>query len=232
MNLVEQSLQILVGSVALDADVVMPERAGGVVLFAHGSGSSRHSPRNRYVAGELRASGLATVLADLLTPPEDQLDARTGRLRFDIGLLAARLTALTDWLEEYRPTAGLRIGLFGASTGAAAALVSAAGRPGSVAAVVCRGGRPDLAREHLRSVRQPTLLIVGARDTVVIEFNRQAMQELGGEVSLEIVAGASHLFEEPGALEQVARLAQGWFTRHLPPEPGETNHSGGATAYD
>jgi pimeloyl-ACP methyl ester carboxylesterase len=189
------------------------------VVFAHGSGSSRHSPRNRYVAAELQASGLATVLADLLTPAEEQLDARTGRLRFDIGLLAARVTALADWVAQYQPTAGLRAGLFGASTGAAAALVAAAQRPGSVAAVVSRGGRPDLAGEHLAAVGQPTLLIVGERDTVVIELNRQARQELGGEARLEIVPGASHLFEEPGTLEQVARLARDWFARHLPSGP-------------
>ena len=152
MNLVEQSVQIPAGGVVLDADMAVPEPASGVVLFAHGSGSSRHSPRNRYVAGELHTFGLATVLADLLTPAEEQLDARTGRLRFDIGLLAARVMALTDWATEYRPTAGLPVGLFGASTGAAAALVAAAERPGPVAAVVSRGGRPDLAGEYLRSV--------------------------------------------------------------------------------
>jgi putative phosphoribosyl transferase len=221
MNLVEHSLQIPAGGVALDADMAVPEPATGVVLFAHGSGSSRHSPRNRYVAGELQASGLATVLADLLTPAEEQLDARTGRLRFDIGLLAARVMALTDWVTEYRPTAGLPVGLFGASTGAAAALVAAAQRPGPVAAVVSRGGRPDLAVEYLRSVVQPTLLIVGARDTAVIELNRKAMRKLQGEARLEVIAGASHLFSEPGALELVARLARDWFTRYLKPGSDE-----------
>ncbi len=231
MNLVERSLQIPAGGMALDADIVVPEPPGGVVLFVHGSGSSRHSPRNRYVARELQTSGLATVLADLLTPWEEQLDARTGRLRFDIDLLAPRVTALTDWVVGYRPTAGLRVGLFGASTGAAAALVAAAGRPGPVAAVVSRGGRPDLAGEHLRSVGQPTLLIVGARDAVVIELNRQAIQKLGSEARLEIVPGASHLFEEPGALEQVARLARGWFAHHLKPGPGEHHHPGGTTVH-
>jgi pimeloyl-ACP methyl ester carboxylesterase len=217
MNVAEQSLQVPADNVMLDADLTVPGEAGGVVLFAHGSGSSRHSPRNRFVARELQHSGLATVLADLLTPAEEQLDMRTGQLRFDIGLLARRVIALTDWLVEYRPTAGLPVGLFGASTGAAAALVAAAARPGPVSAVVSRGGRPDLAGDCLRSVRQPTLLIVGALDTVVIELNRKAMQELGGEARLEIVADASHLFEEPGALEQVARLAQEWFTDHLKP---------------
>jgi len=221
MNLVEQSLQIPAGGVALDADMAVPESATGVVLFAHGSGSSRHSPRNRYVAGELQASGLATVLADLLTPAEEQLDARTGRLRFDIGLLAARVMALTDWMTEYRPTGGLTVGLFGASTGAAAALVAAAQRPGPVAAVVSRGGRPDLAGEYLRSVVQPTLLIAGARDTAVIELNRKAMRKLRGETRLEVIAGASHLFPERGALELVARLARDWFTRYLKPGSDE-----------
>ncbi len=230
MNLVERSLQIPAGGVALDADLVVPEPAGGAVLFAHGSGSSRHSPRNRYVAGELQRSGLATVLADLLTPPEEQFDARTGQLRFDIGMLALRVTALTDWLAAHRPTAGLPVGLFGASTGAAAALVAAAERPGSVAAVVSRGGRPDLAGEYLRSVTQPTLLIVGGLDTVVIELNREAVQQLGGEARLEIIPGASHLFEEPGTLQQVARLARDWFTRHLKPGPGENRRPGGTTA--
>ena len=221
MNLVEQSLQIPAGGVALGADMAVPEPATGVVLFAHGSGSSRHSPRNRYVAGELQASGLATVLADLLTPAEEQLDARTGRLRFDIGLLAARVMALADWVTEYRPTASLPFGLFGASTGAAAALVAAAQRPGPVAAVVSRGGRPDLAGEDLRSVVQPTLLIVGARDTAVIALNRKAMRKLRGEARLEVIAGASHLFSEPGALELVARLARDWFTRYLKPGSDE-----------
>ena len=216
MNAVSEGLHIPAGGLALDADLVIPEAARAVVLFAHGSGSSRHSPRNRYVARELQRAGLATVLADLLTPAEEQVDARTGRLRFDIGMLGQRVTALTDWLAGHRATASLPVGLFGASTGAAAALVAAAARPGSVAAVVSRGGRPDLAGDHMRTVRQPTLLIVGELDTVVIELNRAAMRKLGGEARLEIVPGASHLFEEPGALEQVARLARDWFTRQIP----------------
>jgi dienelactone hydrolase len=215
MDAAEQSIRIPAGGVLLDADLAVPEPATGVVMFAHGSGSSRHSPRNRYVAAELQRSGLATVLADLLTPAEEQLDAQTGELRFDIGLLARRLTAATDWLAGHPPTAGLPAGLFGASTGAAAALVTAAARPGSVAAVVSRGGRPDLAGEYLRSVRAPTLLIVGSLDTVVLDLNRAALRQLGGEARLEIVAGATHLFGEPGALEQVARLARDWLTGHL-----------------
>ena len=161
------------------------------------------------------AHEVATVLADLLTSAEEQLDARTGLLRFEIDLLATRVTALSDWMVAYRPWASLRAGLFGASTGAAVALVAAAARPGPVAAVVSRGGRPDLVGKHLRSVSQPVLLIVGARDTAVIELNCRAMQELKGKTRLEIVPGASHLFEEPGTLERVARLARGCFTRHL-----------------
>jgi len=221
MNAVHQTLRIPATGVVLEADVTVPEPAQALVLFAHGSGSSRHSPRNRYVAGELQDAGLATVLADLLTPDEEQLDARTGALRFDIGLLAGRVAALTEWLVEHPGTAGLDVGLFGASTGAAAALATAATRPALVKAVVSRGGRPDLAGELLRKVRQPTLLIVGERDAAVIGLNRQAREELDGETDLEIVTGASHLFEEHGALEQVALLARDWFVGHLrSPPPG------------
>jgi pimeloyl-ACP methyl ester carboxylesterase len=217
MNAVNQSLQIPAVGVVLEADVVVPEPARALVLFAHGSGSGRHSPRNRRVAGELQGAGLATVLADLLTPQEEQVDARTGALRFDIGLLSERVAALTDWLVGQERFADLGVGLFGASTGAAAALVAAAARPASVEAVVSRGGRPDLAGGLLRLVRQPTLLIVGERDATVLELNRTAMDQLPGETKLEVVPGASHLFEEPGALEEVTRLARAWFVRHLPP---------------
>jgi putative phosphoribosyl transferase len=215
MDFIEQSVQIPAAGVALDADVAVPQPAQGVVLFAHGTGSSRHSPRNTFVAEELQDACLATVLVDLLTAAEERVDAITAELRFDIGLLAARLTAVTDWLIEHDLTTGLGIGLFGASTGAAAALVTAAARPDAVAAVVSRGGRPDLAGPALRSVRQPTLLIVGGRDAVVLDLNRRAMQALGGEVRLEVVPGATHLFQERGALEQVARLARDWFVRYL-----------------
>ena len=217
MNAVNQSLQIPAAGVVLEADVVVPEPPRALVLFAHGSGSGRHSPRNRRVAGELQGAGLATVLADLLTPQEEQVDARTGALRFDIGLLSERVAALTDWLVGQERFADLGVGLFGASTGAAAALVAAAARPASVEAVVSRGGRPDLAGGLLRLVRQPTLLIVGERDATVLELNRTAMDQLPGETKLEVVPGASHLFEEPGALEEVARLARDWFVRHLSP---------------
>ncbi|HKA85168.1 MAG TPA: dienelactone hydrolase family protein [Acidimicrobiales bacterium] len=211
MDVIEQSLRIPAAGVALDAEVAVPQPARGVVLFAHGSGSSRHSPRNAYVAAELRSAGLVTVLVDLLTPAEERADAITGALRFDMGLLATRLTAMVDWLLGHELTAGLGIGLFGASSGAGAALVTAAARPDSVDAIVARGGRPDLAGPALRSVGQPTLLIVGERDPVVLDINRRAMQELAGEARLEVVPGATHLFQEPGTLEQVARLARAWF---------------------
>lgn len=217
-------LQVPAGGVVLEADLGVPrEPPRGAVLFAHGSGSGRHSPRNRHVADELSRAGLVTVLADLLTPEEEQVDLRTAALRFDIELLAGRVTALADWAADSDPIAGLGIGLFGASTGAAAALITAASRPAIVQAVVSRGGRPDLAAVHLPRVHQPTLLIVGERDPVVIELNRQAMEKLGGETRLVIVPGASHLFEEPGTLEQVAHRARDWFLRHLQPIPrGET----------
>jgi dienelactone hydrolase len=216
---VRESVRIPVVGVALEADLVVPESAPGVVLFAHGSGSSRHSPRNRSVAGELQDAGLATVLVDLLTPAEEQIDTRTGQFRFDINLLAVRLAALIDWLAGQERTAGLAVGLFGASTGGGAALVAAAARPDAVAAVVSRGGRPDLAGEFLRLVRAPTLLIVGERDPVVIQLNREAMRKLAAEAELRIVPGATHLFEEPGALAQVAHLAREWFVRHLNAPP-------------
>lgn len=222
-NAIHQSLRIPAAGAVLEADIGLPESPRGAVLFAHGSGSSRHSPRNRYVASELNRAGLATVLADLLTREEEQVDIRTAALRFDIDLLAMRVTALTEWMADNEPTAGLGIGLFGASTGAAAALIAAATRPTTVQAVVSRGGRPDLADAHLHQVHQPTLLIVGERDPVVIELNRQAMTNLGGEKRLTIIPGAAHLFEEPGALEHVARLAQDWFVHHLRSIPRREN---------
>src|SRR5262249_17580586 len=203
----------------LAADLGVPDRPAGLVVFAHGSGSGRHSPRNRYVAGELQNAGLATALADLLTPDEERADVRDGTYRFDITRLALRVIALPDWLLGHAPAAGLGVGLFGASTGAAAALVAAAARPFTVEAVVSRGGRPDLAGEFLRLVFQPTLLVVGGRDTNVIELNRAAARLLPGEQRLEIVPGATHLFEEPGTLERVAASARAWFLRHLKPLP-------------
>jgi dienelactone hydrolase len=185
------------------------------VLFAHGSGSSRFSPRNRFVADFLNEGGLATLLLDLLTAEESEIDERTGALRFDIGLLSGRLIGAVDWLGARPDTRDLRIGIFGASTGAAAALNAAAERPAQVAAVVSRGGRPDLAMAALPRVRAPTLLIVGGLDGPVIGMNRSAAAQLACEHQLEIVPGATHLFEEPGKLEEVARLARDWFQRHL-----------------
>ncbi|SDQ70414.1 dienelactone hydrolase family protein [Thermostaphylospora chromogena] len=214
---VQVSRRIPAGGVLLDADVALPDDAHGIVIFAHGSGSSRHSPRNRYVAEELRRAGLGTVLADLLTPDEERADTLTGEHRFDIAMLADRLGELTDRIATEESTRGLSVGLFGASTGAAAALIAAARRPERVRAVVSRGGRPDLAGEELRAVHQPTLFIVGERDPIVIELNQEAMERMGGETRLEIIPTATHLFEERGTLEQVAHLAEIWFLRHLAP---------------
>ena len=216
----ERPVRVRAGQVELEGDLGVPKEARGVVLFAHGSGSGRHSPRNRYVARALEEAGLATLLIDLLTPDEEAVDLRGGRLRFDIGLLAGRLAAATDWLAENPDTGDLRIGYFGASTGAGAALVAAAERPQEVGAVVSRGGRPDLAGDALPLVEAPTLLIVGGNDVPVIGMNEEAMERLRVEKSLEIVPGATHLFEEPGTLEEVARLAAGWFARHLSRDAG------------
>jgi putative phosphoribosyl transferase len=210
-------IRVTAGPVTLEGNLDVPDGARGVVLFAHGSGSSRHSPRNRFVAEALRRGGLATLLIDLLTADEEAVDLQTAHLRFDIGLLAERLVCATDWLAQQGPTRGLRVGYFGASTGAGAALVAAAERPEAVGAVVSRGGRPDLAGPVLGRVRAPTLLIVGGHDVPVIALNREALAQLRGEATLEIVPGATHLFEEPGTLEQVARLARDWFSRLLAP---------------
>ncbi|HSV15910.1 MAG TPA: dienelactone hydrolase family protein [Tepidisphaeraceae bacterium] len=206
------------GRLTLDGDLVVPDHASGVVLFAHGSGSSRFSRRNRYVAGDLQELGLATLLMDLLTADEERIDQVTAHLRFDIHLLADRLVAATDWVRAQPEMSNLPVGYFGASTGAGAALVAAA-RPEMVAAVVSRGGRPDLAGDALPAVRAPTLLIVGGRDVQVIALNRTAMQQMRCEKQLTIVPGATHLFEEPGALEEVARLAGDWFQQKLATNP-------------
>jgi putative phosphoribosyl transferase len=201
----------------LNGNLTLPEGSHAIVLFVHGSGSSRHSPRNRYVARLLNETNLSTLLIDLLTLDEEVIDARTAQLRFDIGLLAERLVAATDWLTQFPDTRQLRIGYFGASTGAAAALAAAALRTDVVGAVVSRGGRPDLAGAALMRVQAPTLLIVGENDGQVIQLNREALAQLRCEKQLMIVPGATHLFEEPGALDVVARLASDWFERHLVP---------------
>jgi len=210
------------GGALVVGDLAFPEHVDGVVVFAHGSGSGRHSPRNRMVARVLHGHGLATLLLDLLTVDEERADATTGHLRFDIELLADRLAAAASWVSTAPPTRSLPMGYFGASTGAAAALVAAARHPQGVAAVVSRGGRPDLAGSHLAEVRAPTLLVVGGDDRVVLELNREAQSQLRVETDLEVVPGATHLFEEPGTLDRVAELAAGWFTGHLQPAPTGT----------
>lgn len=213
----ERSVRIPAGAVTLEGNLSVPEASRGIVLFAHGSGSSRMSPRNRHVAWTLQQAGLATLLIDLLTAAEEVIDSRTGGLRFDIELLARRLVGTTDWLGKTPDTRDLRLGYFGASTGAGAALVAAAERPDAVGAIVSRGGRPDLAGPALARVRAPTLLIVGGHDYPVIKMNRDALAQLRVEAQLEVVPGAGHLFEEPGTLEVVAGLARQWFERYLAP---------------
>ena len=213
------SVRVPIGDRWLYGDLGLPPGSRGLVLFAHGSGSSRHSPRNQYVARALERRNLATLLIDLLTPEEEAIDDRTAQHRFDIPLLAGRLVAVVDWLRRRQETSSLPIGLFGASTGGGAALMAAADRPGGIAAVVSRGGRPDLAGAALAKVTTPTLLIVGGLDAPVIQMNRDAMKQMRGEVRLEIVPGATHLFEEPGALARVADLAGDWFARCLPASP-------------
>jgi dienelactone hydrolase len=210
----ESAVQVQADDVVLEGNLFVPANARGVVLFAHGSGSSRHSPRNRGVARVLQNAGLATLLVDLLTPEEEAIDMRNAELRFDIGLLAERLIGATDWLEENPATRDLRVGYFGASTGAAAALVAAADRH-EVGAVVSRGGRPDLAGSALPRVKARTLLIVGGDDLPVIELNREAFALMQCEKKMVIIPAATHLFEEPGALEEVARLARDWFMPYL-----------------
>jgi putative phosphoribosyl transferase len=207
-------VQIQAGRAALSGNLHIPDGATALVLFAHGSGSSRHSPRNQFVARTLNNPGLATLLFDLLTPEEESIDARTPELRFNIGLLAERLVHATKWAKQQEQTRNLRIGYFGSSTGGGAALVAAAEVPDDVRAVVSRGGRPDLADEALPKVQASTLLVVGGNDDVVIELNEQARDRMRCEVKLEIVPGATHLFEEPGALEKVAKLASDWFLLH------------------
>jgi putative phosphoribosyl transferase len=210
-----REVHIAAGAVRLDGNLTIPDGATGLILFAHGSGSSRHSPRNQFVARTLSDSGIATLLFDLLTPEEEAIDVQTREYRFNISLLAERLIYATRWAKQQRETRDLRIGYFGSSTGGAAALIAAAELSQDVGAVVSRGGRPDLAGDALARVQAPTLLIVGGNDDIVIELNEQARDRMHCRVKLEIVPGATHLFEEPGTLEQVANLASDWFVRHL-----------------
>ena len=210
-----RTIQILIGQADLVGDLTIPEHATGIILFAHGSGSSRHSPRNRYMAGELQQARFATLLIDLLTAAEEQVDLQTMEYRFNIDMLAQRLIGLIDWHGVHSDLSSLPLGFFGASTGSAAALIAAAARPDPVRAVVSRGGRPDLAVSSLAGVVAPTLLIVGGEDVPVIDWNRQALQLLKGQKKLKIIPGATHLFEEPGALEQVAGLTVEWYRRYL-----------------
>ena len=208
-------IHIAAGRATLDGNLTIVDGAPALVLFAHGSGSSRHSPRNQFVARTLNDTGLATLLFDLLTPEEEAIDLRTREHRFNIGLLSERLVHATKWAQQQEQTRDLRIGYFGSSSGGAAALVAAVEIPQDVGAVVSRGGRPDLAGEALPKVQAPTLLIVGGNDDIVIELNEQARDRMRCEVKLEIVPGATHLFEEPGALEKVAELASDWFVNHM-----------------
>jgi putative phosphoribosyl transferase len=208
-------VQIQAGHAVLSGNLTIPQNAGVLVLFAHGSGSSRHSPRNQYVARTLNDAGLGTLLFDLLMPDEEAIDMRTREHRFNIGLLAERLLHATRWVKQQKQTRDLRVGFFGSSTGGGAALVAAAEIGQDVCAVVSRGGRPDLAGEALPKVQAPTLLIVGGNDGIVIELNEMARDQMRCEVKLEIVPGATHLFEEPSALEKVANLASDWFVNHI-----------------
>ncbi|PYJ25464.1 MAG: hydrolase [Verrucomicrobia bacterium] len=212
-------VQIHAEHAVLSGNLTIPENATALVLFAHGSGSSRHSPRNQFVAGTLNDAGLATLLFDLLTQEEEAIDIQTRQHRFNIGLLAERLVHATKWAKQQEHTRDLRIGYFGSSTGGAAALVAAVEIPKDAGAVVSRGGRPDLAGDALPKVQAPTLLIVGGNDDVVIELNEMARDQMRCEVKLEIIPDATHLFEEPGALEQVAKLASEWFVNHIGAKP-------------
>jgi dienelactone hydrolase len=222
----QRVVMIPIGQTQLEGNLHLPPSAAGVVLFAHGSGSSRHSPRNRWVASQLNEVGLATLLIDLLTAEEEHEDRITTAFRFDIDLLASRLVCATDWLERDERTRALPVGYFGASTGAGAALVAAANRPERVGAVVSRGGRPDLADDELERVCAPTLLIVGGHDEPVIRLNQTAIARMRAHVELEIIPAATHLFEEPGALDAVAQLAAQWFRRYLPAGARELHYRG------
>ncbi len=214
-SLQKEEVTVVSEETSLEGILTIPEDAESIVLFAHGSGSSRLSPRNQFVAEKLNDSGLSTLLFDLLTPEEHKIDERTRELRFNMNLLSKRLTGAVDWVAGQSRTKAMKIGLFGASTGAAAALMTSVERSERVGAVVSRGGRPDLAGDALPQVQVPVLLIVGGNDPTVYEMNRDASQQLQTEYSIEVVPGASHLFEEPGKLEEVARLACEWFNQKL-----------------
>ena len=218
----EHGVRVPAGDVEVDGDLAVPERVRGVVVFAHGSGSSRHSPRNRQVAGALQRAGYATLLLDLLTAEEEPQDERTRELRFDIDLLAGRVTAALDWLAERDDLKALPVALFGASTGAAAALRAAVDRADRVRLVISRGGRPDLAGDALPRVSAPTLMIVGGADVEVLRLNREAAAQMAADVDLQVVPDATHLFAEPGALEDVIDLAVTALDRHLPSNPSES----------
>jgi pimeloyl-ACP methyl ester carboxylesterase len=214
-----REVEIIIGSKTLHGQLALPHAARGLVMFIHGSGSSRHSPRNQQVAADLQQGGLATLLFDLLTQPEESFDLQTGEFRFNIPYLAQRVLEVTDWVLQQDQLATLPIGYFGGSTGAAAALVAAALRPTSIDAVVSRGGRPDLASDELPLVQAPTLLIVGSKDPETLKLNEQAIVQMRCEREMRIVPAATHLFEEPGALEHVTQLARGWFKRYLGTQP-------------
>lgn len=211
----ENPVTIPIGKLKIEGDLFLLEDAHGIVLFAHGSGSSRFSPRNRYVAKVLNEAGIATLLMDLLTKEEEAVDVSTARFRFNVDLLSQRLIGATEWIKKNPVTRDLALGYFGSSTGAAAALIAAAKLPADIMAVVSRGGRLDLASEYLPRVKAPILCIVGGNDSIVINLNQEAMKHISAEKKLEIVPGASHLFEEPGKLEEVAKLATKWFLQHL-----------------
>lgn len=226
-NVPQNQVSVTAGSVTLAGNLDIPQGAKGIVLFAHGSGSSRFSPRNQFVAQMLQKAGLATLLLDLLTPQEEAIDRQTKRLRFDIDRLAARLIGATHWLQESLSTRNLNIGYFGASTGSAAALVAASFCQDAVSAIVSRGGRIDLAGEALSRVKAPTLLIVGGDDTPVLQLNQKALVQLQMKKQLAVITGATHLFEEPGALEQVAQLASRWFNHYFTPvDPRSSSRQG------
>ncbi len=208
-------MTIHVDGEAIEGDLILPPKAKGVVLFAHGSGSGRFSPRNQFVARVLNEAGIATLLIDLLTKKEEEVDVITSEFRFDIDLLSKRLQTATEWLKKHSQTRNLYIGYYGASTGAAAALIAATRFPKDVKTVVSRGGRPDLAIGYLENVKVPVLFIVGGEDDVVLELNKESIEKIHAEKRLEVVPGATHLFEEPGKLEKVARISAEWFSTHL-----------------